>query len=58
MDWLFLGFIGTALVRHFGSDVFLKAGEEWQPLLFGGAQLLVIWLLLLWLYRNKAFLRI
>ncbi len=61
MDWMCLGFIGAALTRHFGEKIFvlpIENGAAWQPAVFGGAQLLVVWLFLFWLYRNRAFLRI
>jgi heparan-alpha-glucosaminide N-acetyltransferase len=58
MDHMCLAFIGAALTRHFGNEIFTRAGEAWAPAIFGGAQLFVVWLFLFWLYRNKAFLRI
>ncbi|EDY18414.1 hypothetical protein CfE428DRAFT_4198 [Chthoniobacter flavus Ellin428] len=32
--------------------------KPYEPLLLGSASLLVMWLLLLWMYRRKLFLRI
>jgi predicted acyltransferase len=55
---LFHQFIGEALPRHLGQDLFLEAGKEYQPLLLGAGVLLVEWLLLFWMYRRKIFLRI
>jgi heparan-alpha-glucosaminide N-acetyltransferase len=43
---------------HLGSGAFAFAGIELQPLFEGIAVLLVCWLLLLWMYRKKLFLRI
>ncbi|MEQ1472503.1 MAG: DUF5009 domain-containing protein [Candidatus Acidiferrum sp.] len=43
---------------HLGPGAFAFAGLELQPLLEGLAVLLVCWLLLLWMYRKKLFLRI
>ncbi len=43
---------------HLGPGAFAFAGVELQPLLEGLAVLLVCWLLLLWMYRQKLFLRI
>ncbi len=55
---LFHSFIGEALPRHLGSGLFEIAGKEYQPLLLGAGVLLVEWLLLLWMYRRKIFLRV
>ncbi|MFM1768240.1 MAG: hypothetical protein RJA22_769 [Verrucomicrobiota bacterium] len=58
MDHLFGGFIRSALRRHLGDGLFQVAGPACEPLLLGGATLLVLWGLLYWMYRNKVFLRI
>ena len=55
---LFVGFIGKALLCHLGPGIFQLAGNAYQPLLHGAGILLVEWLLLLWMYRRKVFLRI
>jgi heparan-alpha-glucosaminide N-acetyltransferase len=52
------GFIHDALPRHLGKKMFLSAGEEYQPLLLGAAILLTEWLILLWMYRRRIFLRV
>jgi heparan-alpha-glucosaminide N-acetyltransferase len=43
---------------HLGHGAFAFAGLELQPLFEGAAVLLVCWLMLLWMYRKKLFLRI
>lgn len=43
---------------HLGPDAFAFGGIALQPLFEGIAVLLVCWLLLLWMYRKKLFLRI
>jgi heparan-alpha-glucosaminide N-acetyltransferase len=43
---------------HLGRSAFAFAGIELQPLFEGLAVLLVCWLILLWMYRKKLFLRI
>ena len=43
---------------HLGNAPFLVLGPELQPLLLGAALLLCYWLLLLWMYKNKIFLKI
>jgi heparan-alpha-glucosaminide N-acetyltransferase len=58
IDHLWAGFIKSALTTHLGKDVFLVFGKAFEPLLLGGATLLVLWLILLWMYRRKIFLRI
>jgi predicted acyltransferase len=58
MDHLWLSFIRSALTTHLGKNAFLIFGKAYEPLLLGGATLLVLWLILLWMYRRKIFLRI
>jgi predicted acyltransferase len=58
MAHLFVAFIRSALTTHFGQNSFLILGKAYEPLLLGGATLLVLWLLLFWMYRRKIFLRI
>ena len=55
---LFVDFIREALPRHLGPHVFQWAGENYQPLLLGAGVLLVEWLLLLWMWRRRIFLRL
>ncbi|MFO0927026.1 MAG: DUF5009 domain-containing protein [Gemmataceae bacterium] len=57
MAWLFKGFISAALRRHLGA-AFQAFGTVYEPLLLGGATLLVLWLLLYTMYRRGLFLRI
>jgi predicted acyltransferase len=52
------GFTAAALNRHFGQNTFKVLGDAYQPLLLGSCVLLVYWLILLWMYRKKIFLRI
>lgn len=55
---LFDGFILQAFKTHFGSDIFKVWGADLEPLAGGAAVLLVFWLMLLWMYRQKIFIRI
>jgi predicted acyltransferase len=57
MSWTMKGFIGESLDRHLGS-VFRVPGATFQPVLRGFAVLVVLWCILLWMYRKKIFLRI
>jgi predicted acyltransferase len=58
MAHLFDGFIGKSLTTHLGADTFRVFGVAYEPLVRGALVLLVMWLLLLWMYRRKLFLRI
>lgn len=58
MSWLFKQFIGDALTRHLGEETFLLLGDVYQPLLLGGAVLLVLWLILFWMHQRELFLKI
>lgn len=58
MAHLFEGFIATNLKTHLGQDAFKVFGPEYEPLLHGAATLLVLWLLLLWMWRRRLFLKI
>lgn len=55
---LFDTFIAKNLTTHLGPNPFLLLGKAYQPLLHGGATLLVMWLLLHWMWRRKLFLKI
>ena len=43
---------------HLGPNVFRFLGEPFMPLLQGAAVLLGFWLVLLWMYRRRIFLRV
>lgn len=52
------GWISDNLIRHFGPSPFLLGGESLQPQLLGATTLFCLWLILLWLYRQKYFVKI
>jgi heparan-alpha-glucosaminide N-acetyltransferase len=52
------GFVRDNLKRHLGQDIFETCGADYTQTLQRGAILLVFWLILLWMYRRKIFLRI
>jgi predicted acyltransferase len=58
MDWLFVRFIRGTLDTHLGARCFEVLGSSYAPLLRGFAVLVVLWLLLLWMYRRRLFLKI
>jgi heparan-alpha-glucosaminide N-acetyltransferase len=47
-----------ALVIHAGRAPFEVFGAVFAPILLGAATLLIFWLLLYWMYRNRVFVRI
>jgi len=47
-----------ALQIHLGRRVFESFGRAFAPVLLGGTTLVIFWLVLLWMYRRKIFLRI
>lgn len=51
------GFVLSSFETHFGADVFKQAGP-YEPLASGAALLVVFWLILWWLYRQRVFVRI
>jgi len=55
---LFGGFIESSFRIHLGAHFFGFAGPGLEPLMQGAAVLLMYWLILFWMYRNKLFLKI
>lgn len=55
---LAVGFIQENLKRHFGQHLFEMLGPTWAPMVARVAVLAVFWLILLWMYRRRIFLRI
>lgn len=55
---LFEGFIARDVKIHLSSGFFTFFGEAYEPFVHGVTILAVYWLLLLWLYRRKIFLRL
>jgi predicted acyltransferase len=51
-------FVASSLRINLGLKPFAILGAGLQPLLFGAAMLLIYWLMLLWMFRRKIFLRI
>lgn len=48
----------AALRTHLGRSSFQAFGAAAEPMLIGGASLLIFWSMLFWMYRRKIFLRI
>jgi len=55
---LYSAFAFNSLRRIFGREIFKLFGDAYDPLVYGGVVLLLMWLALLYLYRVKLFLRI
>lgn len=55
---LFKPFIVDSFKTHLGQNVFKVFGPEFEMLASGAAVLLVFWLMLFWMYRNRVFMRI
>jgi hypothetical protein len=52
------GFIKENARRHFGPHVFDVLGPDFTPMLERGTILVVLWLIVLWMYRWGIFLRV
>ncbi len=50
--------LATPLLRHLGDDTFELFGWAYQPIVLGATVLLLRWLILYWMYRNRVFIRI
>jgi len=51
-------FVASSLLINLSARPFQLLGPGLQPLLFGATVLFVFWLMLLWMYRRKIFLKI
>jgi len=58
MSWTMEDFVRGALLRHVGHRAFAVLGQPFEPVLQGAAILLVFWLVLLWMFRRRVFVRI
>jgi predicted acyltransferase len=58
MSWTMESWVRDALLRHLGRAPFAILGPPFEPVLRGAAVLLVFWLILLWMYRRRVFVRI
>jgi predicted acyltransferase len=52
------GFITSNVRRHLGRHIFESLGPDYTTMLERGTVLVVLWLILLWMYRRGMFLRI
>jgi heparan-alpha-glucosaminide N-acetyltransferase len=60
MAWLCEGFAKGLLTKHLPQRWFQHefAGVSWEGTLYGAAVLAIFWLVLLWMYRKRIFVRI
>lgn len=58
MSWTMEDFVRGALLRHVGHRAFAVLGQPFESVLQGAAILLVFWLVLLWMFRKRVFVRI
>jgi len=52
------GFIRNNFERHLGPEIFESFGAIYTPILERGIVLVILWLIFLWMYRKKVFLRV
>lgn len=55
---LFEHFISSSLVTHLGRGTFTAFGEAYEPVVLGAFVLGAYWLILLWMYKRRIFLKI
>jgi predicted acyltransferase len=58
MSWTMEAWVRDAWLRHLGAAPLAIVGAPFEPVLKGFAVLLTFWLILLWMYRRKIFVRI
>ncbi len=58
MSWTMANFFGDAINRHLGRVLAAVAGPPFLTVLHGFLVMLSFWIVLLWMYRRKIFLRI
>ena len=51
-------YTAEALRTHLGRGTLQAFGAAYEPIVVGGASLLIFWLMLYWMYRRKLFIRI
>jgi predicted acyltransferase len=58
MAHLIGGWVGRSLKIHLGQQVFQIFGKTYEPIVESASVLFILWLICLWMYRRKIFLRI
>jgi heparan-alpha-glucosaminide N-acetyltransferase len=58
MSWTMQDFFRRALETHLGGVISVLVSPTLQPVVYGLGVILILWTILLWMYRRKIFLRI
>jgi len=58
MSWTMESYVRRSLEIHLGWAISRMMGPTFQPIAYGFGVMLSLWLILLWMYRRKIFLRI
>jgi predicted acyltransferase len=58
MSWTMEGFFSAMVRRHLPAGLFTLAGPAFEPVIQGLLVMLLFWLILWWMARNRIFLRI
>lgn len=58
MSWTMEHFVSESLTIHLGRAPFLVLGPAFEPVLHGIGVMVVFWLILLWMYRKRIFVKI
>jgi predicted acyltransferase len=58
MSQLLKSWVAKTLQTHLGQEVFLMLGPLWEPFLKSTMIGMFFWLICLWLYKQRIFLRI
>ncbi|MCA9039288.1 MAG: DUF5009 domain-containing protein [Planctomycetaceae bacterium] len=58
MNALISGWLMHTFVKHFGDSLFTAFGSEFKDITYASTELILLWLICFWMYRNKFFVRI
>lgn len=58
MSWTMRDFFRQALETHLGGPIAVLASPTFVPVVYGIGIILIFWVILLWMYRRKIFVRI
>ncbi|QDU79243.1 hypothetical protein Pla110_09490 [Polystyrenella longa] len=58
MNALISGWLMTTFVKHFGNSLFTVFGDPYEAIVKSSTELILLWLICFWMYRNRFFVRI
>lgn len=58
MNKLITGWLMSTWIKHFGEGVFHLFGDPYVEIMKSALELIMLWLICFWMYRNKFFVRI